>query len=81
MSLCQVICPLPASPSQLSPVLPLTAGNEPSLPSVTAAASSISNKVTVSALYDFEMKDEDKEDCLKFKKVRCHGVMVISGTI
>ena len=28
------------------------------------------NKMTVRALYDFEMKDEEKEDCLKFKKVR-----------
>jgi len=39
--------------------------------------------VTAKALYDFEMKEEEKEDCLKFKKVDiiilCSGTSIITS--
>ena len=71
-----MICPIP-SPSKLSPPLTDVTTQPPASSATGNASSSASvqqhsgnNKVTVRALYDFEMKDEEKEDCLKFKKVR-----------
>ena len=69
-----MICPIPSpvklSPPPLSDVTAYSVSN--ALNSAAASASPVqqsNNKVTVRALYDFEMKDEEKEDCLKFKKV------------
>ena len=77
VSIFQVICPIP-SPSKLSPPLTDVTTQPPASSATTGSAAgsasvqqhSGNNKVTVRALYDFEMKDEEKEDCLKFKKVR-----------
>ncbi|XP_067944588.1 E3 ubiquitin-protein ligase SH3RF3-like [Watersipora subatra] len=58
----KVICPFPITQGK-SPSPALNASPESSSPH-----SSFPSKVMVRALYDFEMKEEEKEDCLKFKK-------------
>ena len=66
----QVICPFPTQQLKQLPLSNHAVSSQSESSSPAASPTSTSPiKVIVRALYDFEMKEEEKEDCLKFKKV------------